>query len=126
MTENGHTTDDPTTPGGSAPGGIAVPDRVAVPDGEAVVADDGVDLPAEVEIPESLATGVEPADPDGILINFLDDLYAGQERVTQAEIHRRAVAAELPADVLIRINAMPEGEYAVDEAAELLVAREAG
>ncbi|WP_121156659.1 hypothetical protein [Micromonospora pisi] len=54
------------------------------------------------------------------LDDLLDDLYEGQERVTQAEIHRRAVAAELPAELLIRITAMPEGEYAVDEAAELL------
>lgn len=54
------------------------------------------------------------------LDDLLDDLYDGQERVTQGEIHRRAVAAELPAELLTRITAMPEGEYAVDEAAELL------
>jgi hypothetical protein len=51
---------------------------------------------------------------------LLDDLYLGQERITQGEIHRRAVAAALPADLLSRITAMPEGEYAVDEAAEVL------
>ena len=51
---------------------------------------------------------------------LLDDLYLGQERITQQEIHRRAVVAELPADMLSRITAMPEGEYAVDEAAEVL------
>jgi len=52
--------------------------------------------------------------------DLLDELYFGLERVSQAEIYRRAVAAELPADVLARINAMPQGEYAIDEAAELL------
>lgn len=51
---------------------------------------------------------------------LLDDLYSGQERITQAEIQRRAVAAEVPADLLTRITALPEGEYAEDEVAELL------
>ena len=51
---------------------------------------------------------------------LLDDLYSGQERVTQGEIQRRAVAAEVPAELLTRITALPEGEYAVDEVAELL------
>ncbi|WP_406041577.1 hypothetical protein OG799_34760 [Micromonospora sp. NBC_00898] len=51
---------------------------------------------------------------------LLDDIYRGQERITQAEIYRRAVAAELPAELLSRIAALPEGEYAVDEAADLL------
>lgn len=52
--------------------------------------------------------------------DLLDGLWSGQERITQAEIQRRAVAADLPAELLTRIGAMPEGEYAVDEAAELL------
>lgn len=51
---------------------------------------------------------------------LLDDIYHGQERVTQAEIHRRAVAAELPAELLSRISALPQGEYAMDEASDLL------
>jgi hypothetical protein len=51
---------------------------------------------------------------------LLDELYVGLERVSQAEIYRRAVAAELPADLLATISAMPQGEYAIDEAAELL------
>ncbi|GAB3814404.1 hypothetical protein [Micromonospora zhanjiangensis] len=54
------------------------------------------------------------------LDDLLDGLWVGQERMTQAEIHRRAVAAEVPADLLTRINAIPEGEYAVDEVSELL------
>jgi rRNA maturation endonuclease Nob1 len=54
------------------------------------------------------------------LDDLLDDLYRGQERISQAEIQRRAVAAELPAELLTRIAALPQGEYAVDEVAELL------
>jgi hypothetical protein len=54
------------------------------------------------------------------LDELLDDIFRGQERISQADIYRRAVAAELPADLLSRIDALPEGEYAVDEAADLL------
>ncbi|WP_422740802.1 hypothetical protein ACN263_24010 [Micromonospora sp. WMMD729] len=54
------------------------------------------------------------------LDDLLDDLYRGQERITQAEIYRRAVATELPPELLARIDALPEGEYAVDEASDLL------
>jgi hypothetical protein len=54
------------------------------------------------------------------LDELLDDIFRGQERVTQANIYRRAVSAELPAELLSRIAALPEGEYAVDEAADLL------
>ncbi|MFG1775741.1 hypothetical protein ACGFIR_20735 [Micromonospora sp. NPDC049051] len=54
------------------------------------------------------------------LDELLDDLYRGQERISQADIYRRAVAAELPAQLLTRIAALPEGEYAVDEVADLL------
>lgn len=57
------------------------------------------------------------------LDDLLDGLWSGRERITQAEIQRRAVAADLPAELLTRIGAMPEGEYAVDEAAELLGGR---
>jgi hypothetical protein len=54
------------------------------------------------------------------LDDLLEDLYRGQERISQADIYRRAVSAELPAQLLTRIAALPEGEYAVDEAADLL------
>ncbi|MEU1685804.1 hypothetical protein [Micromonospora sp. NPDC005707] len=54
------------------------------------------------------------------LDELLDDIFRGQERMSQADIYRRAVSAELPADLLSRIDALPEGEYAVDEAADLL------
>lgn len=60
----------------------------------------------------------DPLRPE--LDDLLDDLYDGQERITQGGIHRRAVAAELPAELLTRITAMPDGEYTADEAAELL------
>ncbi|MBO4205513.1 hypothetical protein [Micromonospora echinofusca] len=58
--------------------------------------------------------------PTRELDDLLDDIYLGQERVTQAEIQRRAVAQEVPAELLTRICALPEGEYALEEVAELL------
>ncbi|MCZ7418717.1 MULTISPECIES: hypothetical protein [unclassified Micromonospora] len=54
------------------------------------------------------------------LDELLDDIYHGQERISQADIYRRAVAAELPAQLLSRLNALPEGEYAADEVTDLL------
>ncbi|WP_320067692.1 hypothetical protein [Micromonospora sp. RTGN7] len=64
----------------------------------------------------------EPADETDTrpLDDLLDEIYHGQERISQADIYRRAVAAELPAALLTRIAALPEGEYAVDEVADLL------
>ena len=55
-----------------------------------------------------------------VLDEFLDTAYVGQERLSAADLQRSAVAAELPATVLTRIDALPEGEYAQDEAAEAL------
>ncbi|MBQ1071662.1 hypothetical protein KBX06_00550 [Micromonospora sp. C31] len=54
------------------------------------------------------------------LDELLDDLYHGQERISQADIYRRAVAAQLPAQLLTRIAALPEGTYGVDEVADML------
>ncbi len=54
------------------------------------------------------------------LDDFLDDVYVGQERLTSGELQRSAIAADLPASVMTRIDALPEGEYAQDEAAEAL------
>ncbi|MET8204388.1 hypothetical protein ABZX58_33440 [Micromonospora taraxaci] len=54
------------------------------------------------------------------LDDLLDDVFRGQERVDQGEIYRRAVATDLPADLLARVDALPEGEYSVDEASDLL------
>ena len=55
-----------------------------------------------------------------ILDEFLDDAYVGQERLSSADLQRGAIAADLPATVMTRIDALPEGEYAQDEAAEAL------
>jgi hypothetical protein len=54
------------------------------------------------------------------LRNLLAEAYTGQERLSRDELRRRAIAAELPADELTRIDALPEGEYAEDEALEAL------
>ena len=51
---------------------------------------------------------------------LLDELYAGQERMSRGEIHRRAIAADLPAEALSLLDALPEGEYSQDEAAAAL------
>jgi hypothetical protein len=55
-------------------------------------------------------------DLDGIL----DEVYVGQERVSRGEIHRRAVAADAPGEVMSLLDALPEGEYTQDEVAEAL------
>ena len=55
-----------------------------------------------------------------MLDEFLDDAFTGQERLSSAELQRGAIAADLPATALTRIDALPEGEYAQDEAAEAL------
>jgi len=49
---------------------------------------------------------------------FLDDAYEGRERLSSLDLQRRAIAVDLPATLLTRIDALPEGEYALDEAAE--------
>ena len=51
---------------------------------------------------------------------FLDGAYEGQERLSSLDLQRRAIAAELPATAMTRVDALPEGEYAQDEAAEAL------
>jgi hypothetical protein len=51
---------------------------------------------------------------------LLDEAFRGQDRVTSDELRRRAVAAELPGEPMRRVDALPEGEYAADEAAEAL------
>jgi hypothetical protein len=52
---------------------------------------------------------------------LLDGLYVKQERMSRDEIHRRAVAAELPPEALTILDALPEGEYSQDEASAALV-----
>ena len=54
------------------------------------------------------------------LDEFLDDAFVGHERLTSAELQRSAIASDLPASAMTRIDALPEGEYAQDEAAEAL------
>jgi hypothetical protein len=51
---------------------------------------------------------------------FLDRAYDGHERLSSGDLQRRAIAADLPALPLARVDALPEGEYAQDEAAEAL------
>jgi hypothetical protein len=54
------------------------------------------------------------------LDDLLDQMFVGEERISRAEIERRAVTAELPARLMERVAALPEGEYAEDEVAEIL------
>jgi hypothetical protein len=51
---------------------------------------------------------------------LLDELYAGQERMSRDAIHRRAVAADLPSEAISVLDGLPEGEYTQDEAAAAL------
>jgi hypothetical protein len=51
---------------------------------------------------------------------LLDKLYTAQERLSRQEIHRRAVAEELPPEAVLIVDALPEGEYTQDEAAAAL------
>jgi hypothetical protein len=55
------------------------------------------------------------------LESFVDQIYTGQERLTRDEIKRRAVAAELTAETMAALDALPEGEYAQDEVAVAIV-----
>jgi hypothetical protein len=50
------------------------------------------------------------------LAAFLDEAFDSQERISSGDLQRRAIAADLPAELLTRIDALPEGEYAQDEA----------
>ncbi|MGA4729574.1 hypothetical protein ACWEOS_31435 [Micromonospora taraxaci] len=71
-----------------------------------------------IEVTDDASVAGEP--DTRALDDLLDDVFRAQERVDQGEIYRRAVAAELPADLLARVDALPEGEYSVDEASDLL------
>jgi hypothetical protein len=54
------------------------------------------------------------------LDEFLDGVFLAQDRMTDIEIQRSAMAAELPAALMTRIDALPEGTYSQDEASEAL------
>jgi hypothetical protein len=58
------------------------------------------------------------SEPD--LRSVLDSAYTGQERLSRDEIRRKAIAADLPAADMTRVDALPEGEYAEDELLEAL------
>jgi hypothetical protein len=51
---------------------------------------------------------------------LLDGLYTKQERISRDEIHRRAVAAEVPPEALTILDALPAGEYTQDEVSAAL------
>jgi hypothetical protein len=61
-----------------------------------------------------------PNEPPRDVESLLATAYTGVERLSRAEISRRALAADLPAWELTRIDAVPEGEYAEDELLEAL------
>ena len=52
------------------------------------------------------------------LDEFLDEIFTAQDRLTNIEIQRSAIAAELPAELMTRIDGLPEGMYSQDEASE--------
>ena len=54
------------------------------------------------------------------LDEFLDELYVAQDRMTNLEIQRSALAADLPAELMTHIDALPEGMYSQDEASDAL------
>jgi hypothetical protein len=54
------------------------------------------------------------------LEELLDEMYAGSERISRDEIHRRAVAADLPVAELAALDALPEGEYGQSEVVEAI------
>jgi hypothetical protein len=59
-------------------------------------------------------------DDHSALDDFLDEAYVGLERLSSLNLRQRAIAADLPAELLTRVDALPEGEYAQDEVAEAL------
>jgi hypothetical protein len=61
-----------------------------------------------------------PDEPPRDLKSLLASVYAGGDRLSRDEVLRRAVAADLPAEELTRMDGLPEGEYAEDEILEAL------
>lgn len=59
-------------------------------------------------------------DESSRLSTFLDEAYRAEERLTSGDLQRRAIAEDLPATLLTKIDALPEGEYLQDEAEEAL------
>lgn len=54
------------------------------------------------------------------LENLLTEMFDANERLSRDEIHRRAIAVDLPAALMTRVAALPEGDYAEDELREAL------
>ena len=54
------------------------------------------------------------------LESVLSSAYAGQERLSRDELLRRALAADVAPYDMARLDVLPEGEYAEDEALEAL------
>jgi hypothetical protein len=54
------------------------------------------------------------------VVVVLTDLYAGVDRLTSDEIGRRAVAGNVPADVISILQSVPEGDYSLDEMLDAL------
>lgn len=56
---------------------------------------------------------------------LLERIFAGSEKINVEEMHRRAVIAQLPADLVAAIGDLPEGLYDLT-ATEALLCRGAG
>ena len=69
--------------------------------------------------PEPVTDEMRELDP------FLEDAFDAQERLSSADLQRRAITSDLTASALTKIDALPEGEYAQDEAAEAVRALQA-
>ncbi|GLW06581.1 hypothetical protein Misp01_17110 [Microtetraspora sp. NBRC 13810] len=54
------------------------------------------------------------------LKNLIDGLYTAQERVNRSDIRERMVAAELPSDLMVYFDWLPEGDYEQEELVETL------
>ncbi len=50
----------------------------------------------------------------------LNRLYAGMERMTRGEVVRRAIAADTSAEIVAALASVPEGEYSLDEIADIV------
>ncbi len=60
------------------------------------------------------------AETGKLLDAYLDDAFAAHERLSAGDLQRGAIAAGLSAEALTAVDALPDGEYAQDEAAEAL------
>ena len=54
------------------------------------------------------------------VVDILDEVFVGQERVSRDEIYRRVVVVDAPTEIVNALDGLPEGEYAQDEIIEAL------